>query len=142
MELKKKLLNERSIEKTYLVAFFGHTDATGTTWNVFKVTVVFYSACFSLNCMYLQQWSNAHIFFIVSNSDYMAVSMTLDTFTNQRPRQCFNVSITNDATSEETENFTARLMLVPGSVATISADRIVVDPPEARVQITDNDHGK
>jgi len=31
MELKKKLLNERSIEKTYLVAFFGHTDATGTT---------------------------------------------------------------------------------------------------------------
>ena len=33
-------------------------------------------------------------------------------------------------------------MLVPGSVATISADRIVVDPPEARVQITDNDHGK
>ena len=86
--------------------------------------------------------TNAHIFFIVSNSDYMAVSMTLDTFTNQRPRQCFNVSITNDATSEETENFTARLMLVPGSVATISADRIVVDPPEARVQITDNDHGK
>ena len=86
--------------------------------------------------------TNAHIFFIVSNSDYMAVSMTLDTFTNQRPRQCFNVSITNDATSEETENFIARLMLVPGSVATISADRIVVDPPEARVQITDNDHGK
>jgi len=31
MELKKKLLNELSIEKTYLVSFLGHTDATVTT---------------------------------------------------------------------------------------------------------------
>ena len=31
MELKKKLLNEFSIKKTYLVAFLGHTDTTGTT---------------------------------------------------------------------------------------------------------------
>ena len=72
----------------------------------------------------------------------MAVSMTLDTFTNQTPRQCFNVSITNDATFEETENFTARLMLMPDSVKTISVDRIDVDPPEATVQITDSDRSK
>jgi len=30
MELKKKLLN-KLFKKTYLVAFLGHTDATGTT---------------------------------------------------------------------------------------------------------------
>ena len=40
-ETNQKLLNELSIEKTYLVTFLGHTDATGTTKNVVKVTQVF-----------------------------------------------------------------------------------------------------
>ena len=79
---------------------------------------------------------------IVSNDDYTSVSMTLGTFTSQRPRQCFNILIRNDAIIERTEDFTARLTLTPASVTTISADRIIVDPPETTVQITDNDLGK
>ena len=84
----------------------------------------------------------AHTHFIVASGDYKSVSMTLNTFTSQQPRQCFNVSITNDAFIELNEAFTARLTLVPASVATITANRIIVDPPEATVQITDNDLSK
>ena len=83
-----------------------------------------------------------HTHFIVSNDDYASVSMTLSTFTSQRPRQCFNVSIINDAIVEQTEEFTARLTLIPTSVTTITADRIIVDPSETTVQITDNDLSK
>ena len=83
-----------------------------------------------------------HTFFIVSNDDYKSVSVTLDTFTSQHPRQCFNISITNDAIKEQTEVITTRLTLIPDSVTTINASRIIVDPPEATVQITDNDLGK
>ena len=68
--------------------------------------------------------------------------MTLNTFTSQQPRQCFDVSITNDTIVELNETFTARLTLVPASVTTINASRIIVDPPEATVQITDNDLSK
>ena len=78
----------------------------------------------------------------VSNSDYTSVSMTLDPFTSQHPRQCFSISITNDAIVERTEDFTARLTLILVSVTTITADRIIVDPSETTVQITDNDLGK
>ena len=75
----------------------------------------------------------------VSNDDYTSVSMTLSTFTSQRPRQCFSISITNDAITEQTEDFTTRLTLIPDSVTTINASRIVVGPPETTVQITDSD---
>ena len=68
--------------------------------------------------------------------------MTLGPFTSQQPRQCFNVSITNDTIAEQNEAFTARLTLVPDSVTTITANRIIVDPPEATVQITDSDLSK
>ena len=68
--------------------------------------------------------------------------MTLNTFTSQQPRQCFDVSITNDTIVELNETFTARLTLVPASVTTITANRIIVDPPEATVQITDDDLSK
>ena len=84
----------------------------------------------------------AHTNFIVASGDYWSVSMTLNTFTSQQPRQCFNVSITNDAFIELNETFTARLTLVPASVTTITANRIIVDPSEATVQITDNDLSK
>ena len=83
-----------------------------------------------------------HTHFIVSSNDYASVSMTLSTFTSQHPRQCFNVSIINDAIIERTEDFTTRLTLIPTSVTTINASWIVVDPPETTVQITDNDLGK
>ena len=63
--------------------------------------------------------------------------MTLNTFTSQQPRQCFNVSITNDTIVELNETFTARLTLA--SVTTISANRVIIDPPETTVLITDND---
>ena len=84
----------------------------------------------------------AHTNFIVASGDYRSVSMTLNTFTSQQPRQCFNVSITNDTFIELNETFTARLTLVPASVTTITANRIIVDPSEATVQITDNDLSK
>ena len=78
-----------------------------------------------------------HTHFIVASGDYKSVSMTLNTFTSQLLRQCFNVLITNDTIVELNETFTARLTLVPASVTTITANRIIVDPPEATVQITD-----
>ena len=84
---------------------------------------------------------HTHVF-LVSPDDYMSVSMTLGPFTSQRPRQCFNISIMNDVNVEVAENFIARLMLIPASVTTISADRIIVDPPEATVQITNIDLSK
>ena len=66
----------------------------------------------------------------------------MGTFTSQRPRQCFNVSITDDDNEEQTENFTTRLTLIPDSVTTINASRIIVDPLETAVQIKDNDLSK
>ena len=68
--------------------------------------------------------------------------MTLGPFTSQRPRQCFNISIINDVILEQTEDFATRLTLIPISVTTINADRIIVDPAEAAVWITDNDLSK
>ena len=84
----------------------------------------------------MHTWTHTH--FIVSNDDYMSVSMTLSIFTSQRPRQCFSVSITDDAIIERTEDFTTRLTLIPTSVTIITANRIIVDPPETTVQITDS----
>ena len=84
---------------------------------------------------------HTHVF-LVSPDDYTRVSMILRTFTSQQPRECFNISIMNDVNVEVTENFIARLMLIPASVTTITADRIIVDPPEATVQITDTDLSK
>ena len=84
----------------------------------------------------------SHTHFIVPSADYKSVSITLNTFTSQQPRQCLNVSITNDAFIELNETFTARLTLIPTSVTTINASRIIVDPPEATVLITDNDLSK
>ena len=86
--------------------------------------------------------THRHTHFIASNNDYTSVSMTLGTFTTQCPRQCFSISITNDAIIEQTEVFTARLTLIPDTVTTINASRIIVDPPETTVRITDNDFGK
>ena len=83
-----------------------------------------------------------HTHFIVSSDDYASFSMTLGTFTSGRPRQCFNIPIINDAIIEQTEKFTTRLTLIPASVTTITANRIIVDSPEASVQITDNDLSK
>ena len=79
-----------------------------------------------------------HMHILVSPDDYTSVSMTLGTFTSQRPRQCFNISIMDDVNVEVTETFTARLTLIPASVTTITANRIIVDPPETTVQITNN----
>ena len=84
----------------------------------------------------------AHTHFIVASGDYASVSMTVGPFTSQQPRQCLNVSITNDTIAERNEAFTARLTLIPASVTTINANRIIVDPPEATVQITDGDLSK
>ena len=80
--------------------------------------------------------------FIVAIVDYTSISMTVGTFTSQRARQCFSISIINDFILERTEDFTTRLTLIPASVTTISASRIIVDPPETTVWITDNDVGK
>ena len=79
-----------------------------------------------------------YLHILVSPDDYTSVSMILHTFTSQQPRQCFNVSIMNDINVEITETFTARLTLIPASVTTITENRIIVDPPEATVQITNN----
>ena len=68
--------------------------------------------------------------------------MTLGPFTSQQPRQCLNVSIINDAIIEQNEEFSTRLTLIPTSVTTINASRIIVDPSETTVQITDNDLSK
>ena len=68
--------------------------------------------------------------------------MTLGTFTSQRPRQCFSISIINDPFIESNETFTARLTLINSSVTAISADRIMVDLPQTTVQIADNDLSK
>ena len=94
--------------------------------------------CLLLLCTHV----HAPIYFLVSPDDYTGVSMTLGPFTNGRPRQCFSISIINDSSIESNETFTARLTLVPASVTTITADRIIVDPPETTVLITDNDLSK
>ena len=59
--------------------------------------------------------------FIVAIVDYTSISMTVGTFTSQRARQCFSISIINDFILERTEDFTARLTLIPASVTTIDA---------------------
>ena len=86
--------------------------------------------------------THGHTHLIVSNDDYTNVSMTLGPFTSQRPRQCFSISITNDGIAKRTEDFTTRLTLIPASVTTINASRIIVDPPETTVRIIDNDYGE
>ena len=90
--------------------------------------------------MHTHKHTIAHTDF--SSGDYKSVSMTLDPFTTQQPRQCFTVSITNDTFIELNETFTATLTLIPASVMTITADRIIIDPPETTVLITDNDLSK
>ena len=92
--------------------------------------------------VYIHKHNCTHFLYIVASADYMSVSMTLGPFTSQQPRQCFNVPIINDAILERNETFTARLTLIPASVTTISPDRIIVDPPETTVLITDNDLSK
>ena len=88
--------------------------------------------------MHTHKHTIAHTDF--SSGDYKSVSMTLGPFTSQQPRQCFTVSITNDTFIELNETFNATLTLA--SVTTITADRIIIDPPETTVQIADNDLSK
>ena len=90
--------------------------------------------------MHTHKHTIAHTDF--SSGDYESVSMTLGPFTSQQPRQCFNVPIINDTFIELNETFTATLTLIPASVTTITADRIIIDPPETTVLITDNDLSK
>ena len=92
--------------------------------------------------MYIYAYAHtiAHTDFF--SGDYTSVSMTLGPFTSQQPRQCFTVSVTDDTFVELNETFTARLTLIDSSVTTISANRIIVDPPQTTVQITDNDLSK
>ena len=88
--------------------------------------------------MHTHKHTIAHTDF--SSGDYESVSMILGPFTSQQPRQCFTVSIINDTFIELNETFTATLTLA--SVTTITADRIIIDPPETTVLITDNDLSK
>ena len=90
--------------------------------------------------IYTHKYTITHTNIIFASADYESVSMTLGTFTSQQPRQCFNVSITNDAIVESNETFTARLTLA--SVTTITANEITIDPSETTVLITDNDYSK
>jgi len=73
------------------------------------------------------------------DADYISVNTTLATFTNDQPRQCFNVTIVDDTELESTEDFFASLTLIPASVTTIDPSRITVDPAQATVNIIDND---
>ena len=90
--------------------------------------------------MHTHKHTITHTNIIFASADYESVSMTLGPFTSQQPRQCFNVSITNDVIVESNETFTARLTLA--SVTTITANEITIDPPETTVLITDNDLSK
>ena len=90
--------------------------------------------------MHTHKHTITHTNIIFASADYESVSMTLGPFTSQQPRQCFNVSITNDVIVESNETFTARLTLA--SVTTITANEIIIDPPETTVLITDNDLSK
>ena len=92
--------------------------------------------------VYIHKHNCTHILYIVASADYTSVSMILGPFTSQQPRQCFNVPIINDAFIELNETFTARLTLIDSSVTTVTANRIIVDPPQTAVQITDNDLSK
>ena len=82
------------------------------------------------------------VYFTVSNDDYLSISTTLGTFTNQQPRLCFNVPIVDNVITEQTEDFTVRLMLKEDSVTTIAAQRIMVDLQGTRVQIMNNNLSK
>ena len=82
------------------------------------------------------------VHFTVSNDDYLSISTTLGTFTNQQPSLCFNVPIIDNVVTEPTEYFTARLMLNEDSVTTIAAQRIMVDSQGTRVQIMDSNLSK
>ena len=92
--------------------------------------------------MCVPPYPSFHFSHLVSPDDYTSVSMTLVPFTTQCPSQCINISIINNVILEPTEEFTARLTLIPASVTTINASRIIVDPPETTVQITNNDLSK
>ena len=83
------------------------------------------------------------VYFTVSNDDYLSISTTLGTFTNQQPSLCFNVPIVDSVITEPAENFTARLMLNEDSVTAIAPHQIVVDSaPEATVKISDSNLSK
>ena len=78
----------------------------------------------------------------IMDADYISVMTTLATFTNDQPRQCFNVTIMDDSEEEPTEDFFASLTLIPASVTTIDPSRITVDPAQATVNIIDDDQRK
>ena len=93
-------------------------------------------------CTHTHMHTHKHTIAHTDSGDYESVSMTLGPFTSQQPRPCFRVSITNDTFIELNETLSARLTLIPASVTTITADRIIIDPPETTVLITDNDLSK
>ena len=82
------------------------------------------------------------VYFTVSNDDYLSISTTLGTFTNQQPSLCFNVPIIDNVVTEPTESFTARLMLNEDSVTAIAPHQIMVGSPEATVEISDSNLSK
>ena len=56
-------------------------------------------------------------------------------FSNTQRQQCFSVQITNDATAEDTENFSLNLTLQPGVVVR----QVTNNPAVAEITINDND---
>jgi len=73
-----------------------------------------------------------------SDTDYIGI-ITLAMFTTQQPRQCFNVTIIDDAEVEAVEDLFAALSLLPDTVTVVDPNRIIVDPSEATVSIVDHD---
>jgi len=76
----------------------------------------------------------------IMDADYVSIMTTLATFTNDQPRQCFNVSIVNDVIPEDDEVFNASLTLSPADQATFG-ELVTVAPDLASVTILD-DEGK
>ena len=74
-----------------------------------------------------------------SGADYISAMTTLDMFSTQQPKQCFNVTIINDSEIEIIEDFFATLTLLPDTVTTVDPNRTIVDPSKATVSIMDND---
>ena len=76
---------------------------------------------------------NDKIIFCLGSRDYLAPHNRFMEFQQSQRRQCVQISITNDAISESTENFALQLIFL--SVLT----NIRVDPQEITVHILDDD---
>jgi len=101
-----------------------------------------HSPCSSNNT----QHSHTHTHAITHNpsihiapSDYDALTgFRLGPFSNSVRQLSFNVSIENDAITEDDEDFTARLTLLPADQASLR-NRVTVQPDLATVTILDDD---